>query len=194
MLLLSYVVRYCPSQETKVFGRNPEERFKRLARSLQAMDERDRARVDKEKKLEELRQNAVKELHSICAGFVGHVNGFSSTVKLELSPPDFIIDGFGEAKVHLLQIGVNGRVIQFSFRGTSEMEATDDLRVPYTIEGSVRWFNNEMLERDEVKDHPLYYCLERGNWAWRYQDLNTHRLGLIDDDFLADRFEELIGR
>ncbi|MEZ5400813.1 MAG: hypothetical protein R2729_14165 [Bryobacteraceae bacterium] len=175
-----------------MFGRNPEERFKKLARNLEAMERRDRARVAREQELEELRQKAALELHGICTDFASRVNKISESVKLEVSPASFSVDGFGEGQVQLIQIGVNGRMIQFTFQSTPEMESTEEIRFPYTLEGSIRWFNQEMLERDEVKDHMLYYCMDRNAWAWRWFDFQSRKLELVTDDYLADRLEELI--
>ena len=75
------------------------------------------------------------------------------------------------------------------FRST--VTSTDDLRTPYTLEGSVRWFNQDLLERDDIKDHRLYYCLDKGRSLWRYYDARSHRTGPVDDEYLAALLEQL---
>lgn len=156
------------------------------------MDERDRARLAREEELEALRRKAARELHEICAGFVRRINRLSDGVQLEISPPEFTVDGFGGTQVQLIQVMVSGRVIQFTFQATPEMESTEDIRFPYTLEGAIRWFNQDMLESDEVRDHLLYYCLERNNWGWRWFDVASRKLQFVDDDYLADRLEKLL--
>jgi hypothetical protein len=111
---------------------------------------------------------------------------------LELTPEEFQAEGHPETHVYLFQISVSGRVIQFTFRASTELEATEELRVPYTLEGSVRWFNQEMLARDDVKEHRLYYCLDKSGNEWRYVDVQTHRMRAVDDEYFAWLVEQLI--
>ncbi|MEZ5357102.1 MAG: hypothetical protein R2762_31055, partial [Bryobacteraceae bacterium] len=68
----------------------------------------------------------------------------------------------------------------------------EELRLPYTLEGAVRWFNQDMLERDEIRDHLLYFCMDRSQWAWRCYDSHSRKLEMIDENYLADRLEELL--
>jgi hypothetical protein len=43
-----------------------------------------------------------------------------------------------------------------------------------------------------VKDHLLYYCLDRRGNQWRYYDPRTHRGGSIDEDYIAGLLEQLV--
>ena len=39
-----------------------------------------------------------------------------------------------------------------AFRATPELVSTEDFRVPYTLEGTVRAFNQELLDKDLIEE------------------------------------------
>jgi hypothetical protein len=123
---------------------------------------------------------------------VQQVNAAISTVKLEVSPPELIGPGYQDAGPNVFQINVNGRVIQFVFQGTEPLLTTENLRTPYTLEGAVQWFNQDMLERDEIRDHRLFCCVEQMTGDWRFYDARTHRSGPVDEEYLAALLEQLV--
>ena len=49
-----------------------------------------------------------------------------------------------------------------------------------------------MLARDDIKEHRLYYCLDKGGNEWRYVDVQTHRMRAVDDEYFAWLVEQLI--
>ena len=175
-----------------VFSRGQQDRLKKLARKLDSVAAEDLLRMERERQAQETRKKAAAQLHGLCAEFVLAMNRLVDAVHLELTPEEFQSDGLSETHVYLFQLSVSGRVIQFTFRGTAELEATEELRVPYTMEGSVRWFNQEMLERDDIKEHRLYYCLDKSGNEWRYVDAPAHRMKPVHEEYIAGLVEQLI--
>jgi len=174
-----------------MFSRS-QDRFKKLARNLDALANEDSRRLQREWEIQQLRRRAASELHALCSGFIDSMNQLVSSVRLDLSPEDFAPEAFQDPGMNIFQINVSGRVVQLTFQSTDLMESTLELRTPYTLEGSIRWFNQEMLERDDVKDHRLYYCLDKARNEWRFHDRRGNRLGVVDQEYLAAILEELV--
>jgi len=59
------------------------------------------------------------------------------------------------------------RIVQIAFESTRERFSTDKSLIPYILEGEVRAYNQEMLERTQVRSHALFYCVEDSLKAWR---------------------------
>jgi hypothetical protein len=175
-----------------VFSKGLDTRLKKLARKLDVAAEQDLVRIARELEVLNTRREAAAGLHDLCARFIARLNLLVTALRLELTPPEFVAEGLPETHTHLFQINASGRVVQFSFTATAELEATEDLRVPYTMEGSVCWFNQRMLERDDVREHRLSYCLDKGGNEWRFLDLQTHRVGEVDEDYIAGLLEALL--
>jgi hypothetical protein len=167
-------------------------RLKKLARHIDTLAARDRERLAREKEIENLRRVAARELHSLCLDVVDKVNSALQSTTIELAPAQLPEEAFHESTPNLIQINISGRVVQFLFEGTEPLVSTENLKIPYTLEGSVRWYNQDMLDRDEVKDQLLYYCLDRRGNQWRFYDPRSHRSGLIDEDYLAGLLEQLV--
>ena len=168
------------------------DRLKKLARHLDALALRDGDRLRREAEIHATRRDAAARLHATCATLVRDVNEAISAVKLDMAPTEFPVNGFQGAGSTIFQIHVSGRVIQIMFQGTEPLVSTENLRIPYTIEGSIRWFNQEMLDHDEIKDHRLYFTVERGGNQWRFYDPSTHRSGVVDEEYLAGLLEQLV--
>jgi|GEM_PF-445271 len=175
-----------------VFARTHEERMRRLAKRFDAVAERDRIRMKREKEIVALRMNAARDLHALCGRFVSAINQLVESAPLDLTPPAFRIDDFDDLSVHLIQINASGRMVQFTFHGTADLESTEEIKLPYTLEGEARWFSQELLDRDDVNDHQIFFCNDKGVYAWRYYDPRSHKMGLIDEDYLASLFEDLV--
>jgi len=169
------------------------ERLKKLAQRINDFARADQSRIREEAETRARRQQAAVELHNLCVGFVNALNSAVDVVKLELSPGTFTPENFQEDGWNLFQINVSGRVIQFSFRATNSLVSTEELRMPYTLEGSVRWFNQQMIDLEDVRDHRLFYLLDKKVQGWRSYDPLTRRLAALNEDYLADLLEELAG-
>jgi hypothetical protein len=170
----------------------PRDRLRRLAASIELLAEKDERLLRHAHEINELRQRAAAELYQVCSSFAGAVNRLLSRPDLTVDPPDFPPGSFNGDGANLIQINVRGRILQIEFEATPELLSTEDFRIPYTLEGSVRSFNQEWLEHNTVVEQLIFYCLERDRYRWRYFDARTYRSGPFDQDYLVSVMEQLI--
>jgi hypothetical protein len=167
-------------------------RLKRLAANIDALADRDQDLLGYAREMAGLRRRAAAELHSICAEFVMSVNRLLSRGEMILDPAVFPEEAFHEEGVHLLQINSRGRILQIEFAATPELVSTEDFRIPYTIQGSVRAFNQQLLEKDLVEEQLVFYTIEKDKKMWRFFDARTHRSGPFDQEYLIGLMEQLL--
>ncbi len=168
------------------------DRLSKLAERIDALVEKDEALLRHVQFIEELRRAAAVELHRTCLQFVESVNQLLQKTSLTLDPPEYGPENFHDDAPNLVQINVRGRILQLNFSATAETVSTEEFRVPYTLEGSVRSFNQQLLEQHLIREHWLFYCLERGKRYWRYFDDRTYRSGIFNGEYLATSMEELL--
>ena len=65
-------------------------------------------------------------------------------------------------------------------------------RVPYTLEGNVRAFNQELLDKDLIEEQLIFFTLENQRPMWRFFDARTYRSGPFDVEYLIGLMEQLI--
>jgi hypothetical protein len=176
-----------------MFSRSHEERLRRLARNLEKLAEKDRERIKADEEFLALRQAAAAELHQLLADFVGEVNALVTEVNLDLSPVRWVAGSLNYNEPNIFQINVSGRVIQVSFQVTDKLRERVEIRTDYTLVGSVRWFNQELLEREEVREDRLYYCVGRTDRGWRFVDARSQKIGAFGAEYLAGLLEQLVG-
>ena len=167
-------------------------RLKRLAESIEALAEKDQRRQDQAREIADLRRRAATELHAICADFVVSLNRLLSRSEVNLDPPVFGENGFREEGSNLVQINARGRILQIEFTTVADLISTEDFRVPYTMKGSVRAFNQALLEKDLIEEQLLFYTLEKEKKLWRFFDPRTYRSGPFDQDYLVTLMEQLL--
>jgi len=167
-------------------------RLERLARSIDALLEKDERLLRHAREIAAMRRAAAADLHAICGEFVGSLNRKPEHSAVDLDPPALDGDTFQEDAPNLIQINVRGRILQVNFRATGEMLSTEDFRVPYTLEGTVRAFNQELLEKDLIEEQLIFFTVERHKRMWRYFDPRTYRSGPFDIEYLIGLMEQLI--
>jgi hypothetical protein len=167
-------------------------RLKRLAASIDALTEKDETFLRRGREMAALRRAAAADLHAICADFVNSVNRLLARSDVELDPPSFVESAFQEDAPNLIQINVRGRILQVSFSTTPELVSTEDFRIPYTLEGAIRAFNQELLDKDLVEEQLLFYTLENEKKMWRFFDARTYRSGPFDPEYLISLMEQII--
>jgi hypothetical protein len=170
----------------------PDQRLKRLAESIDALTEKDLQLLNRTQQIAQLRRNAAVEIHTICAEFVISLNRLLSQADVVLDPPVFPPDSFNEFGRTLIQINVHGRILQVDFGATAELVSTEEFRIPYTLEGAVRAFNQQLLEKDIIEEQLVFYTLEKEKNWWRFFDPRTYRSGLFGQDYLISLMERLI--
>jgi len=167
-------------------------RLKRLAESIDALAEKDESSLRHAREMSALRRAAAAMLHATCADFVGSINRLLSHGEVALDPPAFSGDAFREEAANLFQINVRGRILQIAFEATPELISTEEFRIPYTLAGSVRAFNQELLDKDLIEEQLIFYTLERDRKMWRFFDARTYRSGPFDREYLISLMEQLI--
>jgi hypothetical protein len=97
---------------------------------------------------------------------------------------------FRESGVNLIQVNAQGRIIQIAFEATPV--STEKFRTPYILEGELRAFNQEMLERTQIRSQALFFCLEDTRNTWRYVEWLHGGTGAFDRDQLVSLLERLV--
>ena len=172
-------------------GEAQDIRLKQLAESIEALVEKDARTVRHAREIASLRRDAVAELYGICFEFVTAVNQLLSQCEVVLDPPEFH-DAFDEHSVNMIQINVRGRILQVEFKTSAELVSTEDFRVPYTLEGFIRAFNQDLLDKDIIEEQLIFYTIEKERKMWRFFDARTHRSGPLDQGYLISLMEQLI--
>jgi hypothetical protein len=166
--------------------------LKRLAEDIDALAEKDEDYLRLSRQIEEMRRNAAAALYGICRDFVTTLNRLLANGELLLDPEQFSPSTFTDNGLNLIQISIRGRILQVTFSATPELVCTEDFRIPYTLSGTVRAFNQELLEKEVIEEHQLFYTVENKQRMWRFFDPRTYRSGEFDEDFLISLMEQLI--
>jgi hypothetical protein len=166
-------------------------RLRRLAKDIEALADKDETALQYSREITSLRRRAAVELFSVCAGFVDSVNSLLSTPEIQLDPRHFSEDTFQEDGANLLQINVRGRILQIEFETTPDLVSTEDFRIPYTLSGAVRAFNQALLDKDLIEEQLIFYTLEKKT-MWRFFDARTYRSGEFDRAYLVGVMEQLL--
>lgn len=168
------------------------DRLKKLAEAIEALASKDTALLERTLTIASMRRQAAVELHTICGAFVKQLNQHLPTPQVDFDPSEYLPESFQEIGVNLLQINVRGRILQIEFAATPETVSTENFRVPHIIEGSIRCFNQEILEREVVEEQFIFYCLEKKRNLWRFFDARTYRSGPFDQEYLISLMEQVV--
>jgi hypothetical protein len=157
----------------------------RLSRQIDATQKAERLLAD-EGQIARLRRQGACELYQVCADLVAAVNrNLSSAARLELSPPEYLAEMFRECGPNLMQISSQGRQLQIVFESPAGLSSTQKFLVPYVLEGELRTYNQQMLERFDVRSLMIFYCVENETASWRLFDWRTRSTGALTVDLLA---------
>jgi hypothetical protein len=167
-------------------------RLKRLARNIEALAAKDEILLRHSRDIASLRRAAAADLHAICADFVNSVNRLMELSEMQLDPHGFAEEHFRDDITNLVQINVRGRILQVAYRATPELISTEDFRVPYTLEGTVRAFNQALLEKDLIEEQLIFFTIEHHKKMWRFFDARTYRSGPFDQEYLIGLMEQLL--
>src|SRR5512134_1446079 len=139
-----------------------------LARKIEAVAKQDQQRLRQAEEYACLRARAAVELHQICMSLVGGLNQRMTEPLVDLSPAEYSSDAFQDNGANVFQINFSGRIVHLEFRSTDTLTSLEKFAVPYILEGSVRAFNQELLELSVVPEQ-LLFCTIQGdelNWVW----------------------------
>jgi hypothetical protein len=169
-----------------------DDRLHRLALHIEALAQKDERLLQKTREVAALRRQAACALHSVCSGFVASLNGLLSRPIVEIVPPEYNAEMFQEAGANLIQINAQGRLVQIAFQATSDLYSTEAFKLPYTLQGEIRTYNQEMLDRVEIDEQRLFFCVQKEGSGWRYFDPRKYRTGLFDQEFLVSLMERVV--
>ena len=167
-------------------------RIKKLVDRIEALADSDEQRLEQARVIEQMRRAAALELHTVCRAFVEEINRHLTKTQLQLDPPEYGAQLFRPEDPNLFQINVRGRILQVEFEAGEKLVSTEEFRVPYILEGAVRGFNQELLDREAVHEHLLFCCMEKKGNVWRFFDPRTYRTGGVDADYLTAMLEGLV--
>lgn len=173
-------------------ARASQVRLKRLAERIEALNEKDERLIRYTREMLALRHAAAAELHTICAEFVHSVNSLLEQRSVILDPLEFADGAFREDGANLIQINVRGRILQVEYAATADLSSTEDFRIPYTMEGYVRAFNQNLLDKNLIEEQLIFYTLEKTGNLWRFFDARTYRSGPFEPEYLVDLMEQII--
>jgi len=169
-----------------------DERIARLAKQIGSEARKEQHLLLTQSEILELRRQGAMELYSICADFATSVNRLLTPPVLELTPSEYRPAMLRLSGSNLFQINAQGRIVQIAFQSTSEKFSTDKFLIPYILEGEVRAYNQEMLERSQVLSQALFFCLEDKRNTWHYSEWAHGRSGAFGSDQLVNLLERLI--
>ena len=164
----------------------------RLAARIEALAAKDDEGLRLSREIGEIRAAAAAEIYSICANFVEELNRILPRPEVMIDPPEFGKKDFSDFSSSLIQINIRGRILQIEFGAAETLVSTEEFRIPYTLAGSVRAFNQELLEKDLIEEQLIFYTIEKHRRMWRYFDARTYRSGPIDQPYLISVIEELL--
>ena len=98
---------------------------------------------------------------------------------------------FASREINLFQIRSQGREMQITFQATPQLFSTEKFPIPYVLEGELRTFNQQMLERFEIRSQSLFFCVNHDGAVWRAFDWRNPRATPVGGDLLASLMERL---
>jgi hypothetical protein len=169
-----------------------DQRLRRLAQDIDRLADRDEQLLHRERETSALRRLAAGRLHAECVTFVSDLNRLLQRTEVRLDPETYDAETFEPDVPTLIQIHVRGRILQVSFTATPGLSSTEEFRIPYILEGTVRAFNQDLLDKDLIEEQLLFYTLESPVNLWRYFDTRSYKSGPFDRDYLTALMEEVV--
>src|ERR1700679_1468006 len=128
-----------------------DQRIARLAKQIGSEIKKEQHLLLTDAQVDELRRQGAAELYTICAEVAASVNRLLNPPVLELAPSEYTPEMFRESGANVFQLNAQGRIVQLSFQSTPEKFSTQKFLTPYILEGEVHAYNQEMLERTQVR-------------------------------------------
>jgi hypothetical protein len=168
-------------------------RLRKLAEGIAALAGKDELVLEHAREITATRNAAAAEIYAICAEFVAGLNRLLPRAEVMIDPAAASAGThFQDDSPCLIQINVRGRILQIEYAATAELVSTEEFRIPYTLAGSVRAFNQELLDKDLIEEQLFFFTLEKHRRMWRFFDPRTYRSGPFDQEYLVSLMEQLI--
>jgi hypothetical protein len=168
------------------------QRLKRLARKLDELPAKDELRIREARELEEKQRSAGAELYKLCRGLVDVLNTLLDNLEIEITPESYNDEMLDSPSGLLIQINASGRIVQLVVHAREPEVSSEHFRTPYILRGAIRWFNQEYLERQEIQENQIFYCVDASGGSWRYHDPRTRKTATVDEDYIAGTLEQLL--
>ena len=168
------------------------DRLQKLVRKIEATAKQDEERLRRAQEIGRRRASAALELHATCAAFVDSVNRLLPAPMLELSPPAYTPESFRDPGTNVFQINVSGRIVHLEFQATDTPTSIEKFRVPYILEGSLRAFNQELLDMSAIPEQLLFCCLDRNRLSWLWCNPRTQQAAPLDQEHLITVLDRLV--
>ncbi len=169
-----------------------ESRLQKLVRKIEATAKRDEERLREAQEIARRRASAALDLHTTCAAFVDSVNRLLPAPMLELSPPSYTPESFRDPGSNVFQINVSGRIVHLEFQATDTPTSIEKFRIPYILEGSLRAFNQELLDMSAIPEQLLFCCLDRNGLRWLWSNPRTQQAAPLDQEHLIAVLDRLV--
>jgi hypothetical protein len=167
-------------------------RLKKLAEGIAALAGKDELVLERAREIAASRSAAAAEIYAICAEFVARLNRLLPRADVMIDPAASSGARFRDDSPCLIQISVRGRILQIEYAATAELASTEEFRIPYILAGSVRAFNQELLDKHLIEEQLVFFTLEKHRRMWRFFDPRTYRSGPFDQEYLVSLMEQLI--
>jgi hypothetical protein len=177
---------------TATAAHTADARMKKLAANIEALAQKDELVEQHARQIAATRNAATVELYTICAEFVNGLNRLLPRSEVMIDPADAGAATLQAREHCLIQINVRGRILQIEYEPTPALISTEEFRVPYTLAGSVRAFNQQLLEQDLIEEQLIFFTMEPHRRMWRFFDPRTYRSGPLDQEYLVTVMEQLI--
>jgi len=148
--------------------------------------------LEENAEIDRLRAQGTRDLYAICREFVDALNTRLAEPVILLDPSDPAAAIYRESGPNLIQINMRGRLLQIEFEDTGEPRSTENYRIPYVLEGAVRSFNQDLLDRNTIDEQAIFYCTEGARAQWHCFDGKTYRGGRLTQDFFIREMERLV--
>ncbi len=176
------------------FGRRntTDDRLRKLVRKIEATAKQDEERLRQAQEIGRRRASAALDLHTTCAAFVDSVNQLLPSPMLELSPSAYTPESFRDPGSNVFQINVSGRIVHLEFQATDTLTSIEKFRIPYILEGSLRSFNQELLDMSAIPEQLLFCCLDRNKLSWLCCNPRTQQAAPLDQEHLITVLDRLV--
>ncbi len=111
---------------------------------------------------------------------------------LELSPPTYSADSFRDPGSNVIQINVSGRIVHIEFQSTDTPTSIDKFRIPYILEGSLRAFNQDLLDMSAMPEQLVFCCFDRNRLSWLCWNPRTQQVAPLDQEHLITLLDGLV--
>jgi hypothetical protein len=174
------------------WNRHSQDRLGRLAKAIEAIAGHDQQMIEESARVERFREEGAAGLYRTCREFVDELNRRLSEPAIILDPPEWGAGSLNEDGANLFQISLRGRLLQIEFSVTDEPYSSEEFRHRYVLQGGVRSFNQNFLDRDTVDEQLIFFCPHDSGAAWHFFDPRTYRTGRITTEYLASELERLL--